>query len=146
MALAIATVSDSISGLSVSGLTIEDVDNLSVFIASPPVLAPMPDFITNFELIYDSFGSGATAQKTIRYDLNYRLYYAPVGSDRKLAPFEGMIDMIAAILDAVIDVVNLTGAIEIMPTGTIRPGIVLAPDGAQFFGCDLAFRITEFDN
>ena len=146
MALAIATVADSISKLSVTGLTIEDVDNLSVFIASPPVLAPMPDYITNFEIEYDSFGSGDTAQKTIRYDLNYRLYYAQVGSARKLAPFEGLVDMIAAILDAVIDVVNITGAIEIMPAGTIRPGIVLAPDGAQFFGCDFAFRVTEFDN
>ena len=145
MALQLATVADSISKLSVSDLTIEDVDALSVFII-PPVLAPMPDYITNFEIEYNSFGSGDTAQKTISYDLNYRLYYAQVGSDRKLAPFEGLVDMIAAILDAIIDVVNITGAIEIMPGGTIRPGIVLAPDGAQFFGCDFAFRVTEFDN
>jgi len=148
MALAIATVADSISKLSVTGLTIEDVDDMSVSIPTQnPTLAPRADdYISNMELIYDSQGSGDVAQMTFRYDLNYRLYYKPVGSGIELEAFDGLVDMIALILDAVIGIVNLTGAVETIPTGTIRPGIVVAPDGTLHWGCDLSFRVMEFIN
>ena len=148
MGLAIATVADSISKLSITGLTIQDVDAMTIAIntSTNAIMAPVEGWITNFELVYDSQGSGDVAQKTVRYDLNYRLYYRPVGSNRDLLTVGGLVDMIVAILDAVVDIVNLTGAVEIMPTPNIRMGVVVAPDGSLHFGCDLGFRVMEFDN
>ena len=142
MGLALATVADSISKLSVSGLTIEDVDDMSISYNSP-TLAPLDTYISNFELEYESQGSGDTALMTVHYDLTYRLHYKRIGSDRDLKAVDGLTDMVVAILDAVISIATLTGAIEILPS-SVRTGVVAAPDGTGWFGADFVFRVMEY--
>jgi hypothetical protein len=114
MGLALATVADSISKLSVSGLTIEDVDDMSISYNSP-TLAPLDTYISNFELEYESQGSGDVALMTVHYDLTYRLHYKRVGADRDMKADDGLTDMEVAILDAVISISTLTGAVDIFP-------------------------------
>src|SRR3972149_7264806 len=83
MTLAISTICDSTSSLSVSGLTIKDLNEIPEAVTGRdcPVIYPKPDgFVTNFEMVRDSFGGGPTAKMTVTYDLTYRLLGAPIGA------------------------------------------------------------------
>ena len=144
MGLQLATVADSISKLSISGLVIEDVDDMHIsYPDTTATLAPLDTFISNFELEYDSQGSGDMALMTVHYDLTYRLHYKRVGADRDLKAVDGLTDMVVAILDAVISISTLTGAVEILPM-SVKTGVVAAPDGTGWFGADFVFRVMEF--
>ena len=147
MALAIATVVDNISKLSVSGLVIKDMDEIPGSVdARQPTLIPLPDFLTDYAMERDSFGGGSTAKMTVNYTLNYRLCYAPVGAGRPLEWFDNMVSMVGLIMDAVMAVDTLGGTVDIVPAGVRNMGIVNDPGDAGFYGCDLAFKVEEFVN
>jgi len=148
MALALTTIASSIAALSVSGLTIRDIDDIPPAggVRSGPELIALPNYVTNFTVEFDSFGSGATAKMTVTYELNYRLLYAPAGSAQALSLFGDMVAMVGLIWDAVLAVVTISGAIDIMPAGIINMGLVNDPAEGSFYGCDLAFQVKEFVN
>ena len=149
MALAITTVTNSIAELSVSGLVIKDIDEVPEAVdPRQPTLLPLPDFITGFELERDSYGGGSTAKMTVRYQLNYRLCYAPLGDGRTtvLEMQAGTVEMIGLILDAVLAVDTMTGNVDIQPSQVVGMGAVLDPSDNAFWGCDISFVVTEFVN
>jgi hypothetical protein len=148
MALAIATVANSIAALSVSGVTIKDVDEIpSAVDTRQPTILPKPDFVTGFVMERDSFGAGS-AKMTVRYVLNYRFCYKPVGAGRagQIEHYDGMVDKVALFWDAVLAINTLTGAVDIEPAGVAHMGLVNDPADNIFLGCDLAVNVTEFVN
>jgi len=147
MALAIATVVDSISNLSVSGLTIKDMDTIPASASGlGPLLIPLPNFVTNFNMERDSYGGGSTAKMTVTYNLNYRLLFAQAGSGRDLEYFDNMVSMVALLWDAILAIETLTGAIDLVPAGITNMGLINDPAEHEYYGCDIAVRVTEFVN
>jgi hypothetical protein len=149
MAIAVATVAASIDGLTISGVTIRDLDEIpeKVEPRDCPVLYPNPDgFMSGVELEVDSFGS-ASAKKTIRYRLNYVFLHSPVGGERGLfAKAPDMVAKVCAILDAVIANDAISGCVDIQPGDVTEFGPVADPSGNVFHGCRLAFAVTELVN
>lgn len=149
MAIATATVTNSIEALTVTGLTIYDVDNIpsAVDVRQTAALLPLPNFVTGMSVERDSFGADQ-AKMTVVYTLNYRLCYAPAGAGRNnvIEFYDGMVDMVAAIWDEVLAISTFAGAVNIFPTGVANMGVVLDPAGVGYFGCDLSFEVTEFVN
>lgn len=149
MAIALATVANSIQGLTVTGLTIYDVDNIpaAVDTREKAALVPLPDYITGMSVVRDSYGAAA-AKMTITYTLNYRLFFKNAGAGRAgvIEYYDGMIDMVAAIWDAILAIATITGAIDVMPTGVAGIGVVMDAASNSFLGCDLAFQVQEFIN
>ena len=87
MAYALITIMDSIASLSIEGVNIRDIDELSEGVTARecPVLYPEPtNFVSDFELVRDSTGPGSTALQHATYDLTYTFLYAPVGAGRGL--------------------------------------------------------------
>ena len=120
MALGIATIANAIAALSVTGLSIKDIDEI------PPqadqsisTLIPLPDYMTDFEVEVDSFGGGSTAKMTVWYTLGYRLLYKPVGAGLDLEYYDNMIALVAAFLDAVLVIETISGCEGIMPVGAV---------------------------
>lgn len=148
MSLQIATIANSISRLSVSGLTLLDVDEIPP-VVDPRVstLLPLPNYITDFEMVRDSFGS-SDAKMTVVYTLNYRLFYKPVGTGRitTIEGVSGLVEMVGLVLDAVLAIDTLDGAVDITPQDVTNMGIVNDPSDNQWHGCDIALRVTEFVN
>lgn len=148
MALQIAAVANSIAALSVSGVTLKDVDEIPASVDKrASTILPLPDYVTNFAVERDSFGGGG-ALRTVSYTLNYRFCYKPVGQGRQktIEYYDGMIDKVALFFDAVMAIDTLTGAVDIAPDGITNMGLVNDPSDNEFIGCDLAVRITEFVN
>ena len=149
MALAIATVADSISKLSVSGLTLKDIDAVPAKGDNrAAILIPAPEYITGATFTPETFGE-TTGFKTVQYTLNYRLLYAAIGTGRTmtLEQFAGLVAMVAAIWDAVLADSTITGCVDIIPEGVSGVGgAVSDPGGGNWWGCDMGFRVTEHVN
>jgi len=147
MAIALTTITNSIAALSISGVTILDIDQIPAegTRAGLPVLYPEPGgFITNFVMVRDSFGGGSSAKMTLEYDLTYTFLHTVMGSDRAMAPYDDMVDKAMEILDAIIALDELTGVIDIVPNSPLEFGKAADPSGNMFFGCKFVFHIKEF--
>jgi hypothetical protein len=148
MALQIITLCDSISKLSVDGVTIMDIDAIPTADLRKPVLFPEPvGFVSNFSMVRNSQGGGSVALMTVEYDLNYTFCYSPVGSLRTgLGTYGPMVDKAFEILDAIIAIDEITGAVDLTPGEIPIFGVVADPSGNQYNGCKLTVHVMEFVN
>ena len=150
----IREVCQAISELVIPGLNLKDINAIpaEVGLRSPSVLLPLPNIVTDFSLVRDSYGGGTTAKMTSTYTLNYRLLYQAVGTSTglTLTAFLGMTEMIVKILDKVIalDVLDADydEVVDVVPVSVLNMGIVNDPSDRAFYGCDFAFMVTEFIN
>ena len=149
MAIQIAAVANSIQALTVTGLTIYDVDNIpaAVDVRQTAALVPLPDYIMDMEVVRDSFGADL-AKMTLTYTLHYRLFYKLAGAGRSgvIEYYDGMVDMIAAIWDEILGINTFTGGVDMSPAGVSGIGVVMDAAQNEFLGGDLAFAVTEFVN
>ena len=149
MALATATIANSIAALSVTGVTIKDIDEIPVGVDSrQPTIIPLSDYMTNFDVEIDSTGPGSTAKMTVYYTINYRLCYKPADAGRSdtIEYYSNMIGAATAFLDAVLAADTLTGSIDVKPEEVTNMGVVEDPTANSFQGCDIALRVMEFVN
>ena len=147
MALAIATVTNSIAALTVSGLTIKDIDEIpaSVVDANCPVIYPEPlNLMTNLVDEPAHFGEGANSDWNVEYDLTYTLCYCPVGDGREMENFAPAIDKANGFIYAIMKANPLTGAVLVRATGISEVGPVPDPSGNLFIGCRITVHVLEF--
>jgi len=150
MSLAIATITNSITGLSITGLTIKDVDEIpqAVINRDCPLLVPDPaNFVTGFEVVRDSLGAGSDCKYTAEYMLNYILLYAVVGAGRTtvLEKYSGMVSMAFAFYDAVLSSSSITGAVDFEP-GAVNRFDIITWGGTDFHTCSVGLNVKEFVN
>jgi hypothetical protein len=149
MALAISTITNAIAALSISGVTIKDIDELPVALRNRelPLLIPDPNgLVTNFASTIDSMGQGTDRKWTIAYNLNYVLISAQVGQGRT-ATIEGygtLVNNIATVLDAIYSTTTITGALDFVPT--ISDSFFMEDGGANFHAVRIALTVSEFVN
>ena len=149
IALGLETLLGNIAAVSVTGVRIVDIDEITEQVDTRiPTLYPNPEgFITALEVVRVSQGAGGTALMDVKYTLNYRFCYAPVGSGRNLADlFGNLTALVVDIIEAFLAEDDIAGVIDMEVQDIPAIGPVLAPNGETFIGCDLSFRITEFQN
>lgn len=147
MAIGWRTVMSSIAALSVSGVTIKDVDDVPEDLTGlGPTIIPMGDnLVTDFRIVFQSFGDSASALFDIFYTLNYRLYVAPIAAGRGyLGVLDELADKLALFLDALLAAGVITGSENTVPVGLGNYGSLLDPSNNPFWGCDIAIEIMEF--
>ena len=143
----LATICDSIAGLTISGVTIADKDQITVSrIGQAAVLSPRPDgFISGMQLTIDSTGTGATRKATLKYTLNYRYYHCAIGN-LDFASYSACVDKLITIINAILTNDTVTGCVDLELAGVTDIGPVSDPAGNSFHGADIALNITEFIN
>ena len=150
MALNIATITDSVAALPISGVNVLSLEQVptSLTARDVPCLYPEPvGFVSNLSARHVSFDSGAAAPKTVEYDLTYTFCFAPVGSGRlPLEQYGAMVEGAFRVLDAIIANDALSGAMDFQPKSALYFGLVSDPAGAKFHGCQLVFHVREFVN
>jgi len=147
MALAITTVTNSIAALSVTGLTIKDVDEI---LYAPtdrecPLLYPEPiNFISDLEVLPSTFGTMGSGYFDVKYTLRYTFLYQAAGADRgSLTNYQGMVQLFEDFIDEIIANDALTGCVDIQLIGSTSFGVVLAPNGDTFLGAEILLRVHE---
>lgn len=145
MSLAIESICTAIAALTISGVTIYDLDEFPNEVKDRgAVLMPKPDgFITDIQVSRDSF----SGLKTVTYDLHYMLYGGEVGQGRKVAEgWSSMIGNLCDVLDTIITNDSLSQAIEFEPQDVTNIGPVVDPSGKTHHGAELVFSVKEFIN
>ena len=148
MSIKIITVLDSISALSVSGVTVKDINEVDEgWQVRGAVLYPLIDNLVIFSKpTRQSFGIGSAKRLDINYALSYRLLYAPVGSGRGAKDvFTGLTTTIAAILDALNVLDAPSGAVDIEASINDGKPVVKDPAGNDYWGCDFTINVLEFN-
>lgn len=146
MALALTTLTDSIASLSVSGLTIYDIDQIpEAAERDVPCMYPEGiDFITNMTTELAAFGLGTASKWNVEYDLHYTLLYTPIGSGRGVEKFAGMMTLAFQVIDAILDIATISGAVRLTFAGISVGPVVSDPAGNQYWGARLTFHALEF--
>ena len=149
MALSITTVTNSIAALSVTGVTIKDIDEIPTRVDAYdcPILYPEPiDFVTNLTVTPAAFGTGGSGPFDVEYDLTYTFLYNQVGADTELlSHYSGFVAAVCLILDKILVSDNITGCVELTWNGTTSFVAVSDPAGNIFHGCKLIFHVLEFE-
>ena len=145
-----STVANSISEISIPGITIKDIDNIPEnCLMLCPLIIPDPDmWITEFEVVDDSIGIAATRQRTLRYTLNYLYLHTTIGGSLGglLAVYAGMVENMVTIANALLTNEDITGAVEQRMTKIGDIMMVSDPAGNQYFGTQISLRVMEFIN
>lgn len=146
VSIVFSTVTNSVAALSVSGVTIKDIDEIPEDVAMlTPILFPQPaGFITDISPEFVSLGSNGAARMNLEYTLNYVYLHAPVGSGiNALAPYTGMITKLAAIFVAIMSNDAITGAVDVRLGSLPNLGVVTAPNDEDYWGALITLRILE---
>jgi len=148
MGLALTTITDSIAGLTVTGLLIKDIDEVpNIWDGRAPVIFPEPmDFLTNFEAVPATNGTGTTRAWDVTYTMRYTLLYCNGTDGRGLENMKSAIDLALDFMDAVIGLTTISGCVTIKPGTISTPGMVPDPSGKLFYGCHITVNILEFVN
>lgn len=145
---AFATVMNSIAALTVSGVTIKDVDEIPerVNARDCPILFPWPaGLITNLAVERVSFGSATQARKTNTYNITYRYLHSPMEMERGLfVTMPALVANLDLILSAIVDNDVLTGLLDLDPSGGISIGPIQDAAGNTFHGAELTFAVMNF--
>lgn len=148
-ALNLRTITASIAGLSISNLTILDVNAVPTALTDQAkhYLYPAPNgFLANLNTTTDTTGSGLGAYKTIRYTLHYILAYSPVGmgASNYYEYYPDLLDMTAAIVETFLESdAAISGAVDVQ-VSTGAWGVLGDPTTGQWYGCDVLLNVTEF--
>lgn len=143
----IATVADSISNLSISGVTIKDIDQIpDTARMLTPLLIPQPaNFVTGLGVDFKTFGSNGGAKIDTTYTLNYVFLYCEVGSGLgSFAAFSGLVGKLEDILDAINSNDAITGAVDIKVNTIGNIGVITDPAGNEFWGLEFSLRVLEY--
>jgi hypothetical protein len=148
-ALFLSGIADAIAGISITGVTVKDRDQISAsWIGTPNVLYPNPDgWLTDFTIQFDSLLQGADAPMTIGYTLHYRFLGVQVG-DLAAMPvaYSALVDKVIAICNALIAVPGpYSGRVQ-MVVSDPQLGPREDPAGNQYYGADIALQIQEMQN
>ena len=149
MSVKLATIANSIAAISVSGLTIKDVDEIPTSINQRdcPLLIPNPDrYITGARIEADSLGTGSARKMSLYYTLNYLLIYGEAGTGRVhiIDAYSGMLGKAAAFLDAFYALSALTGAVD-FDAVMGDPGLTEV-GAAMYHSIEIKIDVREFIN
>jgi len=149
MALAITTVTNSIAALSVTGLTIKDIDEIpySVTDRQCPILYPEPlNFISDITVERATTGTAGSGYFDVFYTLRYAFLYQQAGAGRgTLTLYSSMVQLFEDLVDKMIISDNITGCVDIQVAGSVTFGPIPDPAGNMFIGAELLFRVHEFE-
>jgi len=148
IAIKLATVADSISKLSLTGVTIKDLDEIPTEILGRdvPMIIPVPNgFVTGMTPERVTLGSGASAKWDVKYQLNYRLLHSEIGTGRTsiFDTYAAMVTKAVAFVDLIMTNDAITGAVDIEVSNITDFGPVVDPTGKAFHGCDFIFDVLE---
>lgn len=142
----IATVADSISKLSISGVTLRDIDQIPAAAQMLcPIFFPQPSaFVTDLSFTRQSFGGGGAEKLDCNYTLNYVYLHCKAGSGiNAFAPYAGIITKLELILETIMTNDTVTGAVDLQIGAIGDIGVIQDPAGNEYWGLLCAINILE---
>ena len=151
MGLEITAICNSIAGLSITGVTLKDLDEIpeGVDPADCPILYPEPDgLLSNIGVEPVSLSTGTSRQANVTYNLRYTFLHSAVGEGAGLFDvFPDMIAKVVLILNAVLTNDYITGLQDFQVVSIANFGPVTDPSASMtFHGTQFEFSVLELWN
>lgn len=144
--LNLANICNAIAGLSISGVTVKDVDELAEsWTTEPNILYPNvnpPGFVTEFGVEAEQYVDGTIGLNSVHYTLNYRFLGTDLGENLKTG-YLNVVNKLTLIVQAILAAPRPYSEDVEMELGNITIGPVADPAGHQFHGADFALKIVE---
>jgi len=143
----ISTVANSISGLTISGVTIKNIDAIpDTARMLCPLLIPQPnDFVTNINVTFETFGSNGGAKLNMTYTLTYVFLFCEVSSGLgAFAAYNGLLTKLSAILVTIMSNDAVTGAVDLTVGNIGNVGVIVDPAGVEFWGLTFTLNVLEY--
>ena len=146
IASTISTVTVSIAGLTISGVTIKDIDQIpEAARLLTPLIIPQPNnFVTDLSVTFETFGSNGSAKINTNYTLNYVFLFCEVSGISAFAAFSGLIEKLSAILVAIDSNDAISGAVDVKINSIGNLGVITDPAGVEFWGLEFSLRVLEY--
>jgi hypothetical protein len=149
MSLSASTISAGIAAMTVSGVTIKDIDEIpeAVMVRDCPVLFPSFDTWMGGANGEPAEGPTTFGTASTRYWIFNRIYryiflYAPVGSGRGLRDhFAGMVEKADAVIEALCEL-DIDG-VDVQNVTLGEFGVITDPSANNFYGFTLAITFRE---
>jgi hypothetical protein len=111
------------------------------------MVIPRPDgFMSDFEVERMAMSSGTSNVWDVRYTLTYRFLHSEIGLGLGiLDAYPKMVDKVMDFVDKMLTSDAVTGAVDLTVEDIGNFGPVSDPSGKMFHGCDISFRILEFE-
>jgi len=145
--ISLTTVTNSIAALSISGVTIKDVDEIAASWGKQAnIMYPKPDnFITNAKFSADSFGSNGAEAARFSCNMTYRFLGTQVGNMGTFtSAYNNVITKMVTILNVILSNDVITGADDFRFISQSNIGPLADPAGNLFHGVDLTFWYEEY--
>ena len=146
IASSLTTVTNSIAGLTITGVTIKDIDNIPDSARMlTPLIVPQPNsFVTDLQVSFETFGSNGGAKINTIYTLNYAFLFCEVGGISAFNAFSGLMEKLSALLDAINSNDAITGAVDVKINSIGNIGVITDPAGVEFWGLQFSLKVLEF--
>lgn len=143
----ISTVADSIAALSISDVTIKDIDQIpdTAWMLCPIIIPNPSNFVTDLSVSFETFGSNGGAKINTNYTLNYMFLFCEASSGLgAFAAYSGMISKLQSILVAINSNDAITGAVDVKINSISNIGVITDPAGKDFFGLEFSLKVLEY--
>lgn len=140
--ITLATVAHAISQLSISGVSVQDVHNVSLSLGEIDhvLVLRADDYITNLTITAAELSK---QNLDVAYDLHYIYYHCAIGGDL-FDVYSGLIDKIALIVVAFAQNDTLAGAVDNIVLSIDHVGPVSDNSGNAFHGAEFTVHILQF--
>lgn len=142
----ISTVADSIAGLTISGVTIKDIDQIpdSARLLCPLLIPNPANFVTDISVTFETYGSNGGAKINTNYTINYVFLFCEVAGINAFAAFSGLMAKLSAILVAINSNDTITGAVDMKINSIGNIGVITDPAGVEYWGLEFSLRVLEY--
>jgi hypothetical protein len=143
----ISTVADSIAGLTLSGVTIKDIDQIpdAARMLCPLIIPNPANFVTDVSISFETYGSNGGAKINTNYTLNYMFLFCEVSSGLgAFAAYSGLIAKLSAILVLINTNDAITGAVDVKINSIGNIGTITDPAGNDFWGLEFSLKVLEY--
>jgi hypothetical protein len=143
----ISTVADSIAGLTLSGVTIKDIDQIpdAARMLCPLIIPNPANFVTDVSISFETYGSNGGAKINTNYTLNYMFLFCEVSSGLgAFAAYSGLIAKLSAILVLINSNDAITGAVDVKINSIGNIGTITDPAGNDFWGLEFSLKVLEY--
>jgi hypothetical protein len=146
IALSCVTVANSIAALSISGVTVKDIDEVPVSgNLILPVVFPQPNnWISDIQPVTKSLGSLGTEKMDFSYTLHYVFLHSLQGSGiSQTDHLSPLITKLELVLEAILNNDVVTGLVD-MQLSSLNVGTVEDPSGKPYWGALFTLRCLEY--
>lgn len=141
------TTANSIAAVSVSGVTVRDVDEIPQSAQMiTPILFPQPEaWLSDVVQGPKAISVADGGQSDFTYVLHYVFLLCEAGSGiEQTDPYNDLVSKLKTIITTILDNDTLAASVEISLNNMDGIGIVQDPSGRDFWGALLSFKVQEY--